>query len=313
VNRPAALGLDLGGTALKAAWIGHDGTITEFRKQPSNTGESAHAPLEAIEREVQELRASHPEFDPIGVGLGAPGVIDPMTGAQVGRTAHLPHWDSFPLGEELARRLGVSVRVDNDANLAALAEARIGAAQGTRTALMVTLGTGIGCGIVIDGRVVHGALGGAGELGHLPIGHGRVRCPCGVERCVEPEASASGLVRTARDRGLDVTEAGEVFALAEGGDYLAMNMVDHMTDRLAAVLATAIHVVNPEIVVIGGGGAQIGEPLIGRVRRSLDRYVLATHRQSLRLVPATLGERAGVVGAGLLAWQGVESSARSAR
>src|SRR5262245_35579038 len=159
VNQPAALGLDLGGTALKAAWIERGGTIIEFRKQPSNTLESAHAPLEAIERAVEELRASRPALELIGVGLGAPGVIDPVTGAQVGRTAHLPHWDSFPLGADVARRLGVAVKVDNDANLAALAEARVGAAQGAHAALMITLGTGIGCGIVIEGRVMHGSMG----------------------------------------------------------------------------------------------------------------------------------------------------------
>jgi len=304
VSQRFALGLDLGGTALKAAWIARDGSITEFRKRPSNTNDSASAPLDALERAVAELRAAQPDVVPIGAGLGAPGVIDPDTGSQVGRTAHLPHWDSFPLGAEVAKRLGVPVRVDNDANLAALAETRIGAARGARTALMVTLGTGIGCGIVIEGRVVHGAFGGAGELGHLPIGSGEVPCRCGVERCVEPEASASGLVRTARERGLEVTDAGEVFARAEQGESLAIDLVDHMTDRLAAVLAVAIHVVNPEVVVMGGGGAQAGEPLLGRVRKALDRYVLATHRQHLRLVPAMLGERAGVVGAGLLAWDG---------
>ena len=304
------IGLDLGGTALKAALVERDGTIHEFLKRPSNTDESAEAPLTDVERVVAELRALWPDVRAVGAGLGAPGVIDARTGTQVGRTAHLPHWDSYPLAREAERRLGLPVRVDNDANLAALAETRVGAARGANVALMVTLGTGIGCGIVVDGRVVHGAFGGAGELGHLPIGDGRVACRCGVARCVEPEASASGLVRAARERGLEVVDAGEVFAAAGHGDAVATELVDRMADRLGAVLAIAIHVLNPEVVVVGGGGAQAGEPLFTRLSAALERYVLATHRRELRLVPAELGERAGVVGAGLLAWEGIAPSAR---
>jgi len=298
------IALDLGGTDLKAGLLDRAGTLAHFTRRPSRTLESADAPLEVIAETVEELRARSGSRVG-GAGLGSPGVIHPATGAQVGRTPHLPHWDAMPLRERLSEWLGLSVRVDNDANCAALAESVLGAARGTRTSITVTLGTGVGCGIVAEGRVLHGAFGGAGELGHLPLGSGRYPCLCGIENCVEPEASASGLVAMAREAGLEATDAAAVFAAAARGDGRATPLVDHMADRLGALLAVAVNVINPEVVVVGGGVAQAGEPLFGRLERALERYALASHRAGLRVVPAALGERAGVIGAGLLAWESV--------
>jgi glucokinase len=240
---------------------------------------------------------------PVRVGLGCPGVIEPRTGALLGHTPHLPHWHALPLGEMLSSRLGACVRVDNDANCAALAEARVGAARGARVAVTLTLGTGIGCGIVIGDRVVHGAFGGAGEAGHLPLGSGEHPCRCGVTNCVEPEASASGLLRNARAAGLEVTDAAGVFAAAARGDAVAVRLVDRMADRLGAVIAVVVNLLNPDVVTIGGGVSLAGEPLFGRLRTAVDRYALESHRGVLRIVPATLGDRAGTVGAGLMAWE----------
>lgn len=298
------IALDLGGTDLKAGLLDRAGTLAHFTRRPSRTLESAEAPLEVIAETVEELRARSGSRVG-GAGLGSPGVIHPATGAQVGRTPHLPHWDAMPLRERLSEWLGLSVSVDNDANCAALAESALGAARGTRTSITVTLGTGVGCGIVAEGRVLHGAFGGAGELGHLPLGSGRYPCLCGIENCVEPEASASGLIAMAREAGLEATDAAAVFAAAGRGDGRASRLVDHMADRLGALLAVAVNVINPEVVVVGGGVAQAGEPLFSRLERALERYALASHRAGLRVVPAALGERAGVIGAGLLAWESV--------
>jgi glucokinase len=296
------IALDLGGTDLKAGLVDRAGALGYFMRMPSRTQESADAPLEVIAGAVEELRA-HSGSKVGGAGLGSPGVIHPETGAQVGRTAHLPHWDAMPLRARLAEWLGLPVSVDNDANCAALAESMLGAARGTRTSITVTLGTGVGCGIVADGRVLHGAFGGAGELGHLPLGSGRYPCTCGIENCVEPEASASGLITMAKEAGIEAPDAAAVFAAAARGDAAATKLVDHMADRLGALLAVAVNLINPEAVVVGGGVSQAGEPLFSRLGRALERYALASHRTGLRLVPAALGERAGVIGAGLLAWQ----------
>lgn len=229
-------------------------------------------------------------------------MISPDRGSLVGRTAHLPHWLDTPVAEHLAALLGEPVAVDNDANLAALAEERCGAARGARVTLAITLGTGIGCGIVVDGHVFRGAGGGAGELGHVPLGRTGRPCACEVTDCVEPEASGSGLVEDARRLGLDPPAAEAVFAAAGRGNRAAMEVVARFADRLGAAVATAVNLLNPEVVVVGGGVARAGESLLEPLREAVVRYGLGSHRRGLRLVPAALGDQAGTVGAGLLAW-----------
>lgn len=294
------IGLDLGGTDLKAALVAPDGTLTGFRSWPSRARESEAAPLEVMAAAALELRR---EADaPVGaVGLGCPGVIDPLTGALVGRTPHLPHWDSLPLRERLAARLGADVVVENDANMAALAEHRAGAARGARVSLTITIGTGVGCGIVGECGLVRGAHGGAGEIGHLPL-DGRYPCRCGVPGCVEPECSGSGLVARAREAGLDVNDAAAVFAARAAGDERAARLIERMTDRLGALIGAAVQLLDPEVVVIGGGVANAGETLLEPLRAAVRRYALESHARTLRVVPAELGGRAGTVGAGLAAW-----------
>lgn len=299
------LALDLGGTDLKAARVGRDGRLGAFTRRPSRVEESAAGPWEAIAAAAAELGGGG--F--AAVGLGCPGAIHPATGALEDRTAHLPHWRNEPLRERLEARFGRPARVDNDANCAALAEHALGAARGARTSLTLTLGTGVGCGIVVDGRVHRGARGGAGELGHVPLGSGAHPCACGVEACVEPEMSGSGLVRAARAAGYDVRTAQQVFERAAAGDGDAARLVARLADRLGAAIATAVHLLDPDVVVVGGGVAQAGEALLEPVRHAAFRYLLASHRHGLRIVAAQLGERAGVTGAGLLAWQALEGAA----
>jgi glucokinase len=228
-----------------------------------------------------------------------------VTGAQIGETPHLPYWTDYPLRERLQARLGREVRVENDANLAALAEHRLGAARGANISMTVTVGTGVGCGIVIDGKVLRGAWGGAGEIGHLPLGLGDLSCRCGVEHCVEPEMSGSGVRRSAAALGLTSPEATLVFAAAQRGEPADRELTERLTDRLGAAIATAINLINPEIVVVGGGLIQAGDALLQPLRVAIARYALASHRRGLRVVAARLGERAGVVGAGLAAWESI--------
>ena len=296
-----AIGLDLGGTDLKSARILADGRIDRFGKRPSRAAESAEAPLDAMAEAVAEL-ADGRSGALIGIGVGSPGVIHPETGALAGNTPHFPHWGAFPLRERLAGRLGALVVVGNDANLAALGEHRMGAARGARVSITLTIGTGIGAGIVIDGRVLTGAWGGAGEIGHLPLGRTGILHACGVQDCVEPEASGSGLAALARDWDLAPAEARTVFAAAAAGDARAIAAIGTMVDRLGATIGAAVSLINPEVVVVGGGVAQAGDTLMGPLREAVLRYTMTTHRQRLRVVPAALAEQAGVMGAGLLAW-----------
>jgi len=301
------IGLDLGGTDLKSGRVAADGSLEDFTRCPSRAAESAEAPLEALIEAARALLAGAPAH---AVGVGVPGAIDPPSGALVGRTPHFPHWCDVPIAHRLSEALGSPVRVDNDANAHAYAEHRLGAARGARVSLTVTLGTGVGGGIVAGDRVLHGAFGGAGELGHVPIGSGEWPCACGVERCAEPEMSASGLVRAARRAGFDVSCGEDVFRLAAKGEAVAIALVDRMGDRLGAAIAIAVGIVNPDVVVIGGGLAQAGEPLFTRVRAAVDRYALPSHRHGMRIVTAALGEQAGVIGAGLLAARAMREARR---
>ena len=295
-----AIGIDLGGTTLNAGLVDESGTIEHFVQEPCRVGESAGAPLLAIEDVVRRLREMAGE-SVVAVGLGSPGVIDPERGVLVGSTPHLPHWRDFPIRDSLAPRLKLPLVVDNDANAAAFGEYRCGAARGARLAIMITVGTGVGCGIVADGRLLRGAFGGAGEIGHMPIGSGEVACRCGVPRCIEPEMSGSGLAREAAREGLAAHSATELITAAAQGDAAATRLVDAMASRLALALSVAINLLNPDVVVVGGGVMNAGEPLLARLRAGVKHFALESHHRDLKLVESALGERSGVVGAGLLA------------
>jgi glucokinase len=300
-----AIGLDLGGTDLKAGLVSGRGEVSHFLRLPARADEHADAPLEVIVSAVANLRRA--AAGPVaGIGLGCPGVIDPASGALVGRTPHLPHWDSLPLRALLTGRLAADLVVENDANLAALAEHRIGAARGARVSLTITVGTGIGCGVIVEGRVLRGAHGGAGELGHLPL-DGRFPCRCGVPGCVEPECSGSGLVARAAEAGLMAADAAAVFAAAASGDPRAARLIERMIDRLGALIAAAVNLLDPEVVVVGGGVSNAGEALLTPLRSAVKRYALASHGHRVRVAGAALGARAGVAGAGLAAWESAGS------
>ncbi|HVP14143.1 MAG TPA: ROK family protein [Terriglobales bacterium] len=294
-----AIGLDLGGTNLKGGLVSASGELSAYTHSPSRVDESAQAPIDALRQAIEGLAASAPGRV-IALGLGCPGAIDPEEGCLVGRTAHLRHWESFPLRTSVQSLFGGPVVVDNDANFAALAEHRLGAARDARVSLTITMGTGVGCGIVDRGRVVHGARGGAGEIGHLPL-DGRIPCACGVPGCVEPECSGPGLVARAREAGLAIESPAQVYALAAAGEPRASALVARQADRLGATIAIAVQILNPDVVVIGGGVANSGELLLAPLREAVARYALPSHA-GVRIERAALGEAAGTIGAGLAAW-----------
>lgn len=296
-SAPHTVALDLGGTDLKAACISAAGEVLEFARMPSRASEGFDALMDTLVGAAREWRAGA-----VAVGMGCPGVIHPETGALVDETPHLSLPRDFALRDALARALALPVEVDNDANCAALGEQRTGAARGARVAVVVTVGTGIGCGIVLDGRVLRGAWGGAGEIAHMGQACSGPACRCGVEGCAEPVSGGEGVTLRARAAGLEAPDAEAVFALAAAGEPTATRLVAEMADALGLQLACAIQTVNPEVLVIGGGVSQAGEALFAPVRDAVARYTQPSHRRHLSIVPARLGNRAGVVGAGLMAW-----------
>jgi glucokinase len=299
-----AIALDLGGTDLKFARVARDGTVLESGHEPSRAGESAEALLATLAAAARRYAAGA-----CAVGLGCPGVIDPRSGALVDVTPHLALPRDFPLSVHLAREVGLEVHADNDANLAALGEALAGAARGAGVSVTITVGTGVGCGIVIAGRVLHGSWGGAGEISHAGLNSPGPACTCGVAGCLEPLSGGEGLTLRAREAGLAVSEAREVFEAAAAGDQRAARLIATMADALGRQIAVVVQVVNPEVVVMGGGVARAGEGWLAAVREAVHRYAQPSHTRALRIVPAALGNRAGVTGAGLFAWERSGASA----
>ena len=292
------LGLDLGGTRLKAVLL--DGAGREFarRVRPSRAGDGPDGPIAAVRDAVAELTPR--ELRIRAIGIGCPGTVDRATGRMRGPTPHLPFDGDRSLRDELRRELGMPVHLENDANCAAVAEHERGAARGRRTSVTVAVGTGVGCGIVIDGAVWRGGRGGAGELGHLPLGDAVSACRCGVVGCAEPLMSGSGLAAGARCAGIEPADAAGAFAAAAAGDPRARALVERLYDRLAASIAIVTHVIDPDVVVLAGGVANAGDVLRAGVAAALHRYVLQSHR-GVPLVLGELGEFAGALGAAALA------------
>ncbi len=315
----SALGVDVGGTKILGVRLGPDGTVAAEIRRPtpalSGGRPSASDLADAVAAVAAEVGAGAPEAP---LGLGVPGMVD-RSGTLV-FSPHLPAASGARLGPMVAERLGGrAVAVENDANCAAVAEQHLGAAAGADPVLVVTLGTGIGGGLLSGGRLVTGARGFAGEIGHLTIDPDGPPCPCGRRGCWERFASGSGLAllaaRAAAEGRLSLPHAvtsiasprpEEVAAAAARGDSGAREVVDELGWWVAVGLANLVAVLDPSRVVIGGGLSDLGELLLAPVRRALDQQVEGGRRRpAVEVVGAALGERASAVGAALVARGGV--------
>jgi glucokinase len=306
-----ALGIDIGGTKVAGGVVAPDGTILDTARR-ATPGRSVSATEDAIADVVDELAARH-DGPLVGVGVGAAGWFD-RTGDTVLFSPHLA-WRNQALRKELGGRLERPLWVGNDADAAAWAEYRYGAARGSDLALVITLGTGIGGGIVLDGRLQRGAHGVAGEWGHMRVVPDGRLCACGNRGCWEQYASGNALGHTARevaqnspaaaadllDRvGGDVDRlTGEVVATAaRAGDPLANELLCEVGAWLGQGIADLSAVLDPEVVVIGGGVSVLGEMVLTPARERLERALPGRgFRPGPRVVAAQLGAQAGLVGA----------------
>jgi glucokinase len=249
---------------------------------------------------VREARdAADGDID--AVGFGIPSLIDQDRGVAV-TTVHLPIRD-LPFRDLMAERLGLPVFVDNDATAAMLAEWRYGAATGCTDALLLTIGTGIGGGMVVGGQLGRGAQGAAAEFGHMTIDVAGPLCPCGSHGCLEAFVSGTALAREARALGLDLTAA-QIAELAHDGHAVARTLVTEMGTRLGAGIANLVNAFNPQVVVVGGGVLALGDLLLGPAREEVARRALAPSRDLVRIVPTRFGAESGMVGAAVLALDG---------
>ena len=312
---PLSVGIDLGGTNIKAALVDRQGRILARDLRPTGSQEGAKAVVRHMVDGVEAVAAQGgvPVKALAGVGVGVPAVISAQG---VALLAPNLHWRDFPVRAALETCLPVRVSVDNDANVAALAEARAGSGAGCASLFFITLGTGIGGGIVLDGRVHHGASFDPGEIGHLCMRPDGPRCGCGQRGCLEALASGTAMVRDARaaiasgrpSAILRIAEAPEritpevICRAAREGDGLACDIFKAAAEYLGIAIANVIHLLSPEVIAVGGGIAEAGPLLLDPIVETARRRALPGTMEHTRVVKAQLRNDAGAIGAGLLAF-----------
>ncbi|MFF7331039.1 ROK family protein [Streptomyces sp. NPDC090306] len=297
------IALDVGGTGMKAALVGPGGELLHEDRRATGRERGPDAVVEAILGFAVELRAhGRREFGEAAsaAGVAVPGIVDAERGVAA-YSANLG-WRDVPLRDLLGARLdGVPVALGHDVRSGGLAEGRIGAGDGADRFLFVPLGTGIAGAIGIDGRVEAGAHGFAGEIGHIVVRPGGSPCPCGQNGCLERFASASAVGRAWAEASDDPTaDAADCAKAVASGDPVARAVWQSAVDALADGLVTAITLLDPRLVIIGGGLAEAGETLFTPLRDAVRQRV--TFQKLPSIVPAALGDTAGCLGAGLLAW-----------
>lgn len=305
-------GVDLGGTNTKIGILNREGDILKSRIIKTLSAEGVDNTLERIWKTIQELAQ---ELDINiknikGIGLGIPGPV--LEQSIVAFFANFPWERNINIKEKLEKLTGIETKLDNDANIIALGEAKYGAAKGSKSSVTVALGTGIGGGIYIDGKLVSGAKGAGGEVGHMKIVKDGKLCGCGQRGCFEAYVSATGLIREAVSRltinkqnllykmidgDLMKLEAKDIFDAAREGDAFSLDLVDYEAEYLALGIANILNIINPEVVVLGGGVALAGDILLNPMREKMVKYALPVTLEELKIVQGVLGNEAGIKGA----------------
>jgi glucokinase len=306
------IGVDIGGTKLLAGAVDSDLRVSHRTNRPV-LGLDQVELLDMIADAVAHIRATVGPVD--AVGFGIPCTLDRRTGVAV-QAVHLPLRD-LAFRDVMAERLGVPVVADNDGNCAALCETRVGAAAGCSDVIMLTLGTGIGSGIVIDGRLYRGWMGAGAEIGHMVINADGPPCHghCPNHGCLEVMASGTALVRyvslavsrrpdtpigRALEEGRELTGP-LVTELAEQGDQVALDALAAIGRNLGIGLANVVNIFNPQMIVVGGGVIAAGELLLGPAREVMRERALAPNKDEVQVVPARMGPEAGMIGAAIMA------------
>lgn len=315
-ERKILLGVDIGGTKVAAGLVSPSGEILYTSRTRMIARRSAGEGFEAVLNAVDGV-FRHGEAKRVrGIGISVPGWVDSKRGVLLGAT-NLPCWRDFPLAREVEKRYGLAARLANDANVAALAEAAWGAGMGYRSVFYVTLGTGIGTGIVVQHRIYEGRTGAAGEGGHMTINFRGPLCGCGKRGCIETYASGTAIARRAREllgqrrarpsrltkmaggKIEDVT-AEIVSNAASANDALAAKILDEAVDNFAVWLGNIIDLLEPDVIVVGGGIGHLMMSFLGRVRTQLKTWAINPRQQQVPIVEARFGPESALVGAAAL-------------
>lgn len=311
------IGVDLGGTTIKFAILTADGVIQQKWSIRTNIlDEGSHIVpdiVKSINHHIDLYKMSRDQF--IGIGMGTPGTVDRKKGTVIG--AYNLNWKTLqPVKEQIEKGTGLKFALDNDANCAGLGERWKGAGNDGDDVAFITLGTGVGGGLIANRKLIHGVNGAGGEIGHIIMEPNGYLCTCGNHGCLEQYASATGVVHIAQDlaeeyegdsklkamidNGYEITSK-IVFDLAKQHDYLANRVVDRVTYYLGLACANISNTLNPEYMVIGGGVSAAGDFLLTRVQKNFEKFAFPTVRTSTKLKLAELGNYAGVIGAASLA------------
>lgn len=310
------LGVDIGGTKVAVGLVDHDGKILAQGRKPMIANGTAEAGLDAVTNAIDSIMSTAPGGNVQSIGICAPGPLDPKTGVVL-NPPNLPCWRNFPLAEKITAKYRVPVRVDNDANAAALAETRWGAARGFRYVFYATIGTGIGTGIVFNGIIYHGNTGSAGEGGHMSIDYRGPFCGCGKHGCIEALAAGPAIGARARAKlAAEPSRHSTVLDLAKGnvaavtselvgqayaaGDPLAREVLQDTVELLSAWLGNIVDLLDPDVLVMGGGVAAMLRPFFDEIKNRLPTWCVNPHVSDIRLLMARYGADAGIAGGAAL-------------
>jgi len=318
VEGQLVIGVDVGGTKVAAGVVDAQGKILAQTRASMNCRASAEEGLASVLSAIESLLTqdlscrSKIKY----VGICAPGPLDPRTGVII-NPPNVPCWRDFPLADEVAKHYSAHVKVDNDANAAGLAEHLWGAGRGYRNVFFATIGTGIGTGIVLDGKIFHGRTGAAAEGGHVSIDLNGPVCNCGKKGCIEVLASGTAIARRTRERLAQSPELGaQIMELAGGNpsairsemigkaaqanDPLAKEILDQTLEYLAIWLGNTVDLLEPEVIILGGGAAEMLRPYFSEIQKRMKKWCVNSRYLEIPLVPAHYGENAGVAGGAAL-------------
>jgi glucokinase len=314
-NESTVIGVDIGGTKVAVGIVDGEGKILTQLRHPMMANSTSEAALQSVIAAIDSIRSVSISSAVSAIGLCAPGPLDPIAGVVV-NPPNLPAWRDFPLAEKIADVYKLPVNLDNDANAAALAETRWGAARGYRYVFYTTIGTGIGTGIVFDNRIYHGRTGAAGEGGHVSIDYRGPVCHCGKRGCIEILAAGPAIARRAREKLSAGNVHSSLLDLAQGklenvsselvgkaylaGDVVAREILEQTSELLAIWLGNIVDLLDPDVIVMGGGVAAMLQPFFADIKRLLPRWCVNPRASEIPLLMAHYGPDAGIAGGAAL-------------
>ena len=303
-NQPSGrlvFAVDLGGTHLRVALVDDSGNILRHLKQETPKGDSADGILDALAGAAREWKCDGRRV--VAASIMVPGAVD-SDKAVVVAAPNLPSLINFGLKAELEKRLGWRVVLENDANAAAVGEMWLGAARGCNDVVSVTLGTGVGGGVIHNGKLWRGSHGSAGEIGHTTVDpFSGLKCKCGNTGCLELFASATAIVRMAREQGMDAVSAEKVYEAGRSGDETALSVFNRCGMYLGIGLANLINLIDPQVIVITGGAVNGWDLFASEMYRQVEERAVRATAQQVRIARSECGDNAGLLGAARLAFE----------